>query len=194
MAKEAPYYTPIDNFDPPNPPKIENGMDMAAPDSERSIRVLIAEGRFYDFTAVEERLIEAWQFLRRVPDPSRHGHWLGYKSSSIFREIVREWNDYWQTDDKPLRFGLRVAEIERMEEALSWIEWVRPADRKLIGMVLAGRSSAQARPEWEMIKRALAWRGTREALASRYDRAIASIAIKLNQSQPIRAERGDPQG
>lgn len=137
-----------------------------------------------DFAWVEERLIEAWGFWRRYP--LRGDHKLGIKASGIFREMTREWWDAgWQTDEgKRIEGwsragGLTADEVDRMEEALGWIEWVRPADRKLIGMALDGKSSAQGIAEWERIREKLVLSVTRQALSQRYDRAIGRITRKL---------------
>lgn len=133
---------------------------------------------FWTYEAVEERLVEAWGFLARLPD--REAAWLRVGVSSIYRSVVREWNDYWQTDDKPVRLGLRSAQVDRMDEAMGWLDHVRPADRRLIGLVLHVLSHGYSEPPWKGLCAPMGWGGHPDALRKRYSRALAHIAAMLN--------------
>lgn len=145
---------------------------------------------FWTFAAVEERLVEAWEFLGRMPD--REAGWLKVGVSSIYRAIVREWNDYWQTDDKPVRLGLRTAEVDRMNEALDWLEHVRPADRKLVGFVLQALARGHADPPWGGLCRPMGWGGHPDALRKRYSRAITRICHAENSADFGRVTMSSP--
>jgi hypothetical protein len=139
-----------------------------------------SDDAFWTFAAVEERLVEAWVFLGRMPD--REANWLRAGVSSIYRSIVREWNDYWQTDDKPVRLGLRSAEVDRMNEALGWLDHVRPADRKLVGFVLQALARGHSDPPWRGLCRPMGWGGHPDALRKRYSRAISRVCYVLNSA------------
>lgn len=145
---------------------------------------------FWTFDAVEARLVEAWGFLGRMPD--REAAWLRGGVSSIYRSIVREWNDYWQTDDKPVRLGLRSAEVDRMNEALGWLDHVRPADRKLVGFVLQALARGYSDPPWRGLCRPMGWGGHSDALRKRYSRSITRIAHVLNVADFRRATVSTP--
>ena len=133
------------------------------------------------FTLVEDRLIEAWGFLHRLPD--REAGWTRLRS--FWPEVQRHtwWGDYPDMEtDAPRRLpGLRTAEVDRMEEALDWLRHVEPRDRKLIALVLRQlQREEDARPSWVDV--ATDWRREvgdpvmADALRKRYDRAIMSIA------------------
>lgn len=165
--------------------------DFSSPDDPRNQRedgrIGLPEG-FWTFGDVEERLIEAWGLLARLPDPSRHSGWLRVQGMTLWREVRAEWNDYWQTDEAKRIEGwdgaapLKTGEVDRMEDALGWIEWVRPDDRKLLGMALKVRSAGYDQLPWRQISRAIGWGGHNQALARRYERAISAIAMRLNRT------------
>jgi hypothetical protein len=137
---------------------------------------------YWTFEAVEERLIEAWEFLGRMPD--REARFQRVSISSLYQSIVREWNDYWQTDDHPPRLGLRSAEVDRMEQALGWMTgYVRPADRKLVGLALQALAKGAAEVPWRGLCKPMGWGGHADALRKRYSRAITRIANSLNSAE-----------
>lgn len=136
---------------------------------------------WWTFEAVEERLIEAWDFLARMPD--REAGWQRAGLSSLYRSIVREWNDYWQTDDHPPRLGLRSTEVDRMEQALDWLQHVRPADRRLIGLALHALSRGAAEVPWRGLCKPMAWGGHPDALRKRYSRSLTRVVMTLNAAE-----------
>lgn len=130
---------------------------------------------------VLERLIEASGFLRRMPDRERG--WLR-DPRSPWPEIMRHswFGDYpdVEPEDRPTLPGLRSIEVDRMNEALGWLEWTPTRDRKLIGLVLAQLERGETRPAWRSIERRLKSGRHPDTLAKRFDRALAIIAAKLN--------------
>lgn len=144
------------------------------------------------FEGVQDRLLEAWGFLRRMPD--REAGWLrDAKASSIYQRgqlAAREtWalyqidSDDYDRDALPKLPGLRSAEVDRMDEALGWIAWVDARDRKLVAVVLAQLHNDAARPSWTGAARALGFGGHPDTLAKRYSRAITRIAVKLGRGE-----------
>lgn len=140
---------------------------------------------------VIERLLEAWGFMRRMPD--REAVWLRPSAgvSSLYAQRPLTARDAWSLwgyaedgpdkDARPKMPGLRTVEVDRMTVALSWIEYVDARDRKLVGAVLKQLDQGAARPSWTAIGATLGLDVHRETLAKRWDRAISRIALKLNR-------------
>ena len=141
------------------------------------------------FDAIEARLLEAWGFLRRLPD--REAGWVRVKALWPALRRHTMFGDYGDMEsDAPRSLpGLTVAEVARMEEAFAWVETVDPRERKLIGMVLRRMDrEGAARPAW--LDAALDWRReTGEAvqpdtLRMRYGRALRSICRHVETRKP----------
>lgn len=135
---------------------------------------------FWSFALVEERLIEAWRFLQRLPD--REAGWLRTHVMSLWREVVPDRLERFE-EAAPVRLGLRSREVDRMEETLAWLDHTRPVDRRLIGFVLRYLAMDQAHPEWLTIRTQMGWDGTPDALRKRYNRSITRIAHALNAAE-----------
>ena len=146
------------------------------------------------FDMVVERLLEAWGFLRRMPD--RESSWLRSpgvtslyrREPQTIRDVWREWGYEVAVEVAkaaaavpPSLPGLRSAEVDRMNEALGWIEWVEPRDRRLVGMVLAQLDRGAARPDWGSLVVDLASDVGPDALRKRFGRAVSRIAFKANR-------------
>ncbi|MDE0880012.1 MAG: DUF6362 family protein [Sphingomonas bacterium] len=143
------------------------------------------------FDGVVERLVEAWGFMRRLPDPE--ARWLKEpQASSIYaRGRLTEadiWTRFgWQAgvfdeDARPRLPGLRAGEVDRMEEAFGWVEWVEPRDRKLVGLVLQIMDRGdEAQVPWRRIAGRLGWGGHPDTLAKRWSRAVTRIAARLTR-------------
>lgn len=133
---------------------------------------------FWTFEAVEERLIEAWVLLHRMPD--REAAWLGQAVMGLWRQVKREWDAYSQDSaDVRLTLGARAAEVDRMDEALDWLRHVRGVDRKLVGLAIKMKAAGHE-PSWVAIRAKLGWGVSPDACRKRYARAIYIIAHKLN--------------
>jgi len=134
------------------------------------------------FDQVEERLVEAWGYLMRMPDRELGLHRLKASWPDIRRHNA--FGDYgdMESDAAPKAPGLRTAEVDAMEEALGWVEWVKGRDRKLIGVVLAQLQRA-ARPEWPFVALALDRSVEPDAYRKRYSRAITLICNRLNAAE-----------
>lgn len=141
------------------------------------------------FAMVEERLLEAWGFLRRLPD--REAGWI--KVKALWPALRRHtmFGDYGDMEaDAPRSLpGLTVAELRRMDEAFGWVEQVQPRERKLIGLVLRRMDRERAaRPNW--IDAAQDWRrdtgeGVQpDTLRMRYGRALRAICGYVETRKP----------
>lgn len=145
------------------------------------------------FDSVVERLVEAWGFMWRMPD--REAGWLrGRLSSAIYERGVLTRQEAWalyqldgddyDRDALPKLPGLRTAEVDRMEEALGWVEWVEPAHRQLVGLVLQSMHRGQdAQVPWTRIARRMGWAGHPDTLAKRWSRAVFRIAQRLDRGR-----------
>lgn len=142
------------------------------------------------FDDVGERLVEAWDFMWRMPDREA-GYVRAGSVSSLYRlfQLSRQeaWalyridGDDYDRDALPKPLPLRAAEVDRMNETLAWVEWVDERDRKLVGMVLSYLHRGAARPPWRAIAKRMGWAGHPDTLSKRWSRALAKIAMKLNR-------------
>jgi Domain of unknown function (DUF6362) len=82
---------------------------------------------------VEERVVEAADVMKRLPDVCVPGHF------NTWPRILSEFSDL--VSREPTR-GTRVAPsanaISRMEEALEWLKWLEPMDRKIVWLRASG--------------------------------------------------------
>lgn len=142
------------------------------------------------FEGVQERLVEAWGFLRRMPD--REAGWLmDVRASSIYergqlsrqelRELYQIDSADYDRDALPRMPGLRSVEVDRMEQALGWMGWVDARDRKLVGIVLGQLERGSSRPAWASAAKSLGSTVEPDTLRKRYSRAITRIAMKLDK-------------
>lgn len=134
------------------------------------------------FDLVQERLVEAWGYLLRMPDREK-----GWQRIKAMWPDVRRHNangDYGDTepDAKPKQPGLRTAEVDDMEEALGWVEWVPTQHRILIGVVL-GQLQRIDRPDWTWIAAQIEGRPEPDACRMRYSRALTRICERLNGAE-----------
>ncbi len=164
--------TETTTFYPPNKPPI-HGSDNGA----------------VTFALVEERLVEAWGFLRRMPD--REAGWLmDARASSIYQrgqlsrqelwELYQVDGDNYDRDALPRLPGLRSVEVDRMDQALGWMGYVDARDRKLVGIILGQLDRGASRPAWASAAKALGSTVEPDTLRKRYARAITRIATKLD--------------
>lgn len=136
----------------------------------------------WTFADVQDRLVEAWGFLARLPD--REAGWL--RVQAIWPDVRRHhaFGDYGDMDPdaRPALPGLSTVEVGRMEEALGWLQHVPERDRKLVGMALAQLQRA-ARPEWVWIARRFGGVAEPDAYRMRYGRALTRICRALNAAE-----------
>ena len=92
----------------------------------------MAEPR-WTVTLVEERMAEAADTLRRLPEERVRGYF------SIWPPAIR---DYWEAfgrEDVRLRRGPpHPAAIDRMDEALPWLAWLDPAEARIVWLRASG--------------------------------------------------------
>lgn len=161
----------------------------------RWLALAVAAG-LTEYEAVQERLVEAWGFLRRMPD--REAGWIRepgasgiYQRGQLSRQEL--WAQYkvdsddYDRDQRPTLPGLRSHEVDRMWEALGWIDAVvEPRDRKLLGVVLGQLSRDNARPAWVSAAKAIGWGGHPDTLAKRYGRALTAICVYIDKAETRR--------
>jgi hypothetical protein len=151
-------------------------------------------GAIWTFDAVEERLVEAMQVLRRMPDRER-----GFLSSggrAIWPQIVHTLEEILSAapDDGSIRPGpVMRREQADMEEALEWLGYVKegPA-RTIVGLALGQLASGSSRVSWNVVWAIMERRGmtaepglklTPDSLRMRYGRALNAICEKLNRAK-----------
>lgn len=130
---------------------------------------------------VEERLIEALETDRALPDRER-----GVQRAlcmGLWREAVPEWGDYIEAT--PGRPGVSVRSHDRMAEAFGWCtRWLTPEDVRLVARVIAAKRAGKTRI-WTMVRRQLGVKTTTAVLEARYDTCLCIIGTALS------AERGE---
>ena len=149
------------------------------------IESLPAEGQAfprpaYCFDDVQERLVEAWAFLQRLPD--REAGWLSSGTSSLWRMVAQDLTtEGAQADNElPRPASLSSREVDRMNEALEWLQAVPETDRKLVGLALAQLARGASRVSWRRILPLLGKRRGADGLRMRYGRALNRICTMLN--------------
>lgn len=155
----------------------------------------------WTFGRVEDAMVEAWGYLRRLPD--REGALLRSAGvSSIWRQAVHEGGDVWHRyaidyfDQEPVvAGGLNAKEVAHLDKVLmgsgSWMERVPERDRKLVGIVLDERAKVEAGARsggfgWDVVRRRLGQGGrpvtvSVDALRRRYERALAKVCAWVNR-------------
>ncbi|UAK24197.1 hypothetical protein [Sphingomonas nostoxanthinifaciens] len=149
----------------------------------------------WSFAMVEERMIEAVGFLDRCT----RGGGSPFAGDGPWSQIIRDRNaaaqvggevaDWIESDmdgAAKARGGLRAAEVDRMEQALEWIRYVkdRARLRPLVGIVLQQKLhyGRDARVDWAEVKRRLRSGDTHDVLRMGYSRSIATICMQLNRA------------
>ena len=146
-----------------------------------------AEGLFWTFDLVEERLIEAAACWRRAPG-GRHRPMMA--TDGPWHLIVADAGDYdarggdGVSSDVALRpASLSRAEVGRMEEATLWIEvHVGESDRRLVWLALFHKADSR-QPDWRWIMGQIGVRRGLDGVRKRYSRAIAGVARALHKSR-----------
>ena len=123
---------------------------------------------------VEERLAEAADVLKRLPEEKVRGFF------SVWPEIVHDFGDMVGQEPSPMRPPLpSAASITRMDETLTWMNFLAAADAKLLWARAEGKS-------WK----AICWRFGigRSTAHRRWQYGLGVIALRLN-GQRVPAKR-----
>jgi hypothetical protein len=118
---------------------------------------------------VEERLVEAADVLKRLPEVRVQGYF------SVWPSIVPEFSDLIGREPPRLRRPPPSPDaISRMERTMPWLRWLEPDDAKLVWARAEGS-------RWKLI----CWRfGVSRATAHRrWQYALSLIAWRLNGRQ-----------
>lgn len=120
--------------------------------------------------AVEERVLEAADVLRRLPEERVRGFF------NTWPDMMVEFSDMVGRIDEPMKLPPpHPRAISRMEETITWSKFLEPEDAKLLW------ARAEQAP-WK----AICWRfGISRATANRrYEYALCVIAWQLNGRLP----------
>ena len=122
-------------------------------------RHVVLAGRSWDQETVAERLEEALDVLARLPE-----------------ERVRELYDLWprllgEPCRQPRPAAAAPEAIDRMDEALGWLLWLEPEERRLVWLRAEGVPWKRV-AHWLGIGRTTAWQ--------RWTAALLQIAVRLN--------------
>ena len=115
---------------------------------------------------VEERLVEAADVLKRLPEVRVQGYF------STWPPIVREAAEAYGWDTTHVCLGPpSPAAIDRMDEALEWLRWLDPEDARIVWLRASGE-------RWK----AICWKvGLQRATAhEHWLYALCVIAWRLN--------------
>lgn len=139
---------------------------------------------FWTAAAVEARLLAAFAADARLPDRERA--WRRVKIAGTWRQMRSlEWGDY-RPEETTVRLGLRTAEVDAMDEALGWTEWLGEDARRLVARVIAIKArdpNGRVPPGgWGRLRKALGLERavTVDALKAMYARALAQIVARLD--------------
>jgi len=115
---------------------------------------------------VEERLLEAADVVKRLPDVRVQGYF------SMWPKALYEFSDLVGQEPRPLRRPPPPPDaISRMEQTMPWLTWLDPEDAKLVWARAEGS-------RWKLI----CWRfGISRATAHRrWEYGLSLIAWRLN--------------
>jgi len=117
-------------------------------------------------TLVEERLVEAADVMRRLPETRVPGYF------NTWPKMVVEFAD--RVGQEPTRLRLpppSPGAISRMEEALAWLRWLEPLDAKIVWLRAGGE-------RWKGI----CWKVglTRSATHRHWQYALSVITLRLS--------------
>jgi hypothetical protein len=128
---------------------------------------------------VDDRLCEAASVLRRLPSIRMQGFFSTWPRMAVeFSDLVG------QTPEPMRRPPPSAAAITRMEAALPWLQWLEPADAKLVWM-------RAERAPWK----AVCWRLglARSTAHRRWEYALSVIAWRLQLQRPPSLRMGRDQ-
>lgn len=117
-------------------------------------------------TLIEERLVEAADVMKRLPNVRVPGHF------NTWPKMMQEFADLIGQEPRPMRLPPPSAEaITRMEQTLEWLRWLDAADAKIVWLRATGE-------RWKTI----CWKVglARTAANQRWLYALCVIAWKLS--------------
>ncbi len=130
---------------------------------------------------VDERLAEAADVLKRLPEPRRQGYF------STWPAVLHDFADKVGQEAKPMRVLPSPAAISRMEETLGWTVGLDPIDGKIVWMRAHGErwkticwkvglARAAANEHWLYALCVIAWRlNGRRVLGKRSRRHVIGL-------------------
>ncbi len=117
-------------------------------------------------TMVEERFVDAADTMKRLPDVRVTGHF------NTWPKILYEFADLvGQEPPRFTRLPPTAEAISRMEATLEWLNWLQPADRKIVWLRADGQ-------RWKQV----CWKAglQRAAAHEHWVYALCVIAARLN--------------
>jgi len=130
-------------------------------------------------------LVEAVRTCQRYPDRERGWQRIRSAWPEISRDVLAGDYDARGGDGSSSDVTLRSAAMTRqdvaeMEEAFGWLDAIRPADRKLIGLAIGQLARGRREVSWLRLLPAMGLTKGAEGLRMRYGRAITSICNRVN--------------
>jgi hypothetical protein len=164
-------------------------MPFYHPNSSSQIGSIDNDGPFWSFDDVQERLVEAWWFLSRLPD--RDARFLRTKTMGLWDSVsvtfgmtAVEQAEYrlYREADPPRMPPLSRDQVGRMTEALGWLEWIENGEtRRIIYRAVRELHSGRAtRIKWGDMASDPTLPGSADRLRMAYNRSITLICNRLN--------------
>jgi hypothetical protein len=138
---------------------------------------------------VEERLVEAADVLKRLPETRIQGFY------SLWPAIAPSFDDLvGQTPPAMSRPWPSPASIDRMEEALGWFKWLEPPDTKIVWLRASGErwkavchqvglARAAANEHWVYALCVVAWRLNGRTIPGKRSRANVVAMVRARTGE-----------
>lgn len=125
--------------------------------------------RLWTREAVAQRLAEAAHTARQLP----RDQWLGY--DPVWPTIRRQAWEAYAVDDPPTYFPPSPAEVDRLLEAMRWMQWLSVPERHLLWQRAQQHAWCEIARRFHC-DRTTAWR--------RWQHALDLITVRLNACRP----------
>ena len=135
---------------------------------------------------VEERLLEAADVMRRLPEVRVQGYY------SLWPAMAVEFADLVGQEAPRLKRPPPMADaITRMETALTWLRWLEPEDAKLVWARADGArwkaicwrfgiARATANRRWEYALSVIVWRLNRRPIPTKWSREFLVERVRAS--------------
>jgi hypothetical protein len=156
------------------------------------------EKKYWSFSLVEEKLVEAMQLWRRSPGGgswpfASDGPWhlvqpddTGAARAEILLNAEREGKP---AVEAPKRMPLTRDEVKERDEVSEWMRFAPERDRKLVAVVTDFYARGYKQIKWKKVRDVLIRSGepsiSARGLGMRYSRAITAIAKRLNSPEML---------
>lgn len=136
---------------------------------------------------IEDRMEEAAQSLRRLPNPPGSGP-KGYGRS--WPEYVHEAKHAYGYHEATMRVIPSAAQIQQMEECIDWLRFLHPDDARIVWSRAEGHRWRQVCIEAGCVRQT-AWRrwvAALQTIANHLNRGRKPGSVKVRERRPPRAD------